>query len=127
MKSTKPMSAQPSSEVQSAQPARPRLSVRQTFAALQHRNYNLWFRGQLISLMGTWMQQTAQGYLVYELTRSPVYLGYVGFAAGVPAWLFTLYGGVIADRVSKRILLLITQTSMMVLAFALAALVFTGL
>lgn len=124
MKSTKPISAQPSSEVQ---PARPRLSVRQTFAALQHRNYSLWFRGQLISLMGTWMQQTAQGYLVYELTRSPVYLGYVGFAAGVPAWLFTLYGGVIADRVSKRKLLLMTQTSMMILAFILAALVFSGL
>ena len=103
------------------------MSVRQTFAALQHRNYNLWFRGQLVSLMGTWMQQTAQGYLIYELTRSPVYLGYVGFAAGVPAWLFTLYGGVIADRISKRKLLLATQTTMMILAFALAALVFSGL
>jgi len=103
------------------------MSVRQTFAALQHRNYNLWFRGQLVSLMGTWMQQTAQGYLVYELTRSPVYLGYVGFAAGVPAWLFTLYGGVIADRISKRKLLLATQTTMMILAFALAALVFSDL
>jgi MFS family permease len=101
------------------------MSVRQTFAALQHRNYNLWFRGQLVSLMGTWMQQTAQGYLVYELTHSPVYLGYVGFAAGVPAWLFTLYGGVIADRISKRKLLLATQTTMMILAFALAALVFS--
>jgi MFS family permease len=77
--------------------------------------------------MGTWMQQTAQGYLVYELTRSPVYLGYVGFAAGLPAWLFTLYGGVIADRVSKRKLLLMTQATMMVLAFVLAALVFTKL
>jgi MFS family permease len=77
--------------------------------------------------MGTWMQQTAQGYLVYELTRSPVYLGYVGFAAGVPAWLFTLYGGVIADRISKRKLLLATQTTMMILAFALAALVFSDL
>src|SRR5689334_7965697 len=104
-----------------AQPARSGLSIRQTFAALQHRNYNLWFRGQLISLMGTWMQQTAQGYLVFQLTDSPVYLGYVGFAAGVPAWLFTLYGGVVADRVSKRKLLLATQASMMALAFILAA------
>jgi MFS family permease len=126
MKSTESTTTQPTSEV-SAPPARPRLSVRQTFAALQHRNYSLWFRGQLVSLMGTWMQQTAQGYLVYELTRSPVYLGYVGFAAGVPAWLFTLYGGVIADRVSKRKLLLVTQTTMMVLAFVLAALVFSRL
>jgi MFS family permease len=103
------------------------MSVRQTFAALQHRNFNLWFRGQIISLMGTWMQQTAQGYLIFELTRSPAYLGYVGFAAGVPAWLFTLYGGVIADRFERRKLLLATQTSMMLLAFILAALVFSGL
>jgi MFS family permease len=108
-------------------PPRPRMGVRQTFAALQHRNFNLWFRGQIISLMGTWMQQTAQGYLIFELTRSPAYLGYVGFAAGVPAWLFTLYGGVIADRIDRRKLLLITQTSMMILAFILAALVFSGL
>src|SRR5262245_26945355 len=126
MKSTESTTSPAVGEISTAAP-RPRISVRQTFAALQHRNYSLWFRGQLISLMGTWMQQTAQGYLVYELTRSPVYLGYVGFAAGVPAWLFTLYGGVIADRVSKRKLLLITQTSMMILAFILAALVFSGL
>jgi MFS family permease len=106
---------------------KPRISVGQTFAALRHRNYNLWFRGQIVSLMGTWMQQTAQGYLVFQLTGSPAYLGYVGFAAGVPAWLFTLYGGVIADRVEKRKLLLVTQTSMMLLAFALAALVLSDL
>ncbi len=104
-----------------------RLSAGQTFAALRHRNFNLWFRGQIISLMGTWMQQTAQGYLIFELTRSPAYLGYVGFAAGIPTWLFTLYGGVIADRVEKRKLLLVTQTAMMLLAFILAALVFSGL
>jgi MFS family permease len=116
--------AQPASEV-AVPTARQRPSVRQTFAALRHRNYNLWFRGQLVSLMGTWMQQTAQGYLVFQLTGSPAYLGYVGFAAGVPAWLFTLYGGVVADRVEKRKLLLVTQTTMMILAFALAALVFS--
>jgi MFS family permease len=103
------------------------MSVRQTFAALQHRNFNLWFRGQIISLMGTWMQQTAQGYLIFELTHSPAYLGYVGFASGIPAWIFTLYGGVIADRIDRRKLLLATQTSMMLLAFVLAALVFSGL
>jgi hypothetical protein len=59
-----------------------------TFAALQFPNYRLWFTGQLISLFGTWMQSTAQGFLVYELTGSPAYLGYVGFAAGIPTWLF---------------------------------------
>ncbi len=97
-----------------------------TFAALQYPNYRLWFFGQLISLMGTWMQSTAQAYLVFELTRSPAYLGYVGFAAGVPSWIFTLWGGLIADRMSRRTLLVITQTAMMVLAFVLAALTFTG-
>jgi len=72
------------------------------------------------------MQSTAQAYLVYELTKSPAYLGYVGFANGLPTWLFTLYGGVIADRFSRRSMLLVTQTSMMILAFALAGLVFSG-
>jgi MFS family permease len=106
--------------------ARRRVSARGTFAALQYPNYRLWFIGQMISLVGTWMQGTAQGYLVYELTRSPAYLGYVGFAAGVPSWLFMLYGGVIADRMSRRTLLVITQTCMMLLAFLLAGLTFTG-
>lgn len=73
------------------------------------------------------MQSTAQGFLVYQLTSSPAYLGYVGFATGIPSWLFMLYGGVIADRVSKRLLLLITQTVMMVLAIILALLTFTQL
>lgn len=98
----------------------------QTFVALRHRNYRLWFAGQLVSLFGTWMQTTAQGFLVYELTGSPAYLGVVGFATGVPAWLFTLYGGVIADRMPRRRLLLITQTIMMLLAFLLAGLVFAN-
>jgi hypothetical protein len=65
----------------------------QTFAALRHRNYRLWFRGQMVSLFGTWMQLTAQGFLVFQLTHSPAYLGYVGFANGVPSWLLTLYRG----------------------------------
>jgi MFS family permease len=103
------------------------LSARRTFAALQHRNYRLWFAGQLVSLFGTWMQSTAQGFLVFELTRSPAYLGYVGFAGGVPAWIFMLYGGVISDRVPRRTVLLISQTTMMLLAFVLAALTFSGL
>jgi len=96
--------------------------VQQTFTALKYRNYRLWFFGQMISLFGTWMQTTAQGYLVFQITQSPAYLGYVGFASGVPSWLFMLYGGVVADRVPRRALLIITQTSMMALAFILAAL-----
>lgn len=126
MKSTEPPPSQPAAAVQpSARPTRP--SIQQTFAALKYHNYRLWFSGQLVSLFGTWMQATAQGYLVFQLTQSPVYLGYVGFAAGVPAWLFTLYGGVIADRMSRRTLMLITQTAMMLLAFVLAGLVFASL
>jgi len=126
MKSTEPPPSQPAAAVQpSPRPTRP--SIQQTFAALKYHNYRLWFSGQLVSLFGTWMQATAQGYLVFQLTQSPVYLGYVGFAAGVPAWLFTLYGGVIADRMSRRTLMLITQTAMMLLAFVLAGLVFASL
>jgi MFS family permease len=102
-----------------------KLSWQNTFAALKHRNYRLWFWGQMVSLFGTWMQTTAQGFLIYQLTHSSAYLGYVGFAYGVPSWFFMLYGGVVADRVSRRKLLIITQFIMMILAFVLAALVFT--
>jgi len=101
--------------------------MQQTFAALRHPNYRLWFIGQLVSLAGSWMQTTAQGYLIFELTKSPAFLGYVGFAAGIPSWVFILYGGVIADRVPRRTLIMAAQSAMMVLAFALAGLVVTGL
>ncbi len=104
-----------------------RLSASNTFAALRYRNYRLWFSGQMVSLVGTWMQSTAQGFLVYQLTGSSAYLGYVGFAAGVPSWLFTLYGGLITDRLPKRRLLLMTQISMMMLAFVLSGLTFAGI
>lgn len=108
------------------QEAAPPSGSRGTFAALNHPNYRRWFVGQLISLFGTWMQVTAQGFLVFQLTGSPAYLGYVGFASGIPAWLLTLYGGVLADRWPRRRLLLATQSALMVQAFALAALTFTG-
>ena len=101
-------------------------AIRRTFASLGQRNYRLWFMGQSASLVGTWMQVTAQGFLVFQLTHSPAYLGYVGFASGVPIWLFSLFGGVVG-RVSRRNMLLITQTTMMILAFILAALTFLGL
>jgi MFS family permease len=109
--------------------ARPKLNLhlQETFAALKHYNYRLWFFGQLVSLMGTWMQSTAQGYLIYQLTGSPAYLGLVGFVGGMPALLFTLFGGVIADRISRRTLMVITQTAMLILAFILAVLAFTHL
>jgi predicted MFS family arabinose efflux permease len=100
---------------------------KETFAALQSPNYRLWFIGQLVSLVGTWMQSTAQGFLIFQITHSPAFLGYVSFAAGIPFWIFTLYGGVIADRISKRKLLIITQSAMMILAVILAILTFTNL
>ena len=100
----------------------PRFGMKQTFASLGHRNYRLWFTGQAASLVGTWMQFTAQGFLVFELTHSPAFLGYVGFASGAPIWLFTLLGGVVSDRMPLRNLLLITQTTMMILAFVLGIL-----
>jgi MFS family permease len=102
------------------------ISFKQTFSAFRHYNYRLWFFGQLFSLVGTWMQSTAQGYLVYTLTNSAVYLGLVSFTAGAPSILFSLFGGVIADRISRRTLLVITQTTMLVLAFILAGLVFAN-
>ncbi len=98
-----------------------------TFAALRHPNYKLWFQGQIVSLFGTWMQITAQGFLIYELTHSAAYLGFVGFVSGVPMWILTLYGGVIADRVQRRTLLIVTQCVMMMLAFALGAITFLGI
>jgi len=101
-------------------------SLHNTFTSLKYPNYRLWFTGQLVSLVGTWAQSAAQGYLIYELTKSPAYLGYVSFANGLPTWIFTLYAGAIADRVSRRTLMVITQSGMMVLAFILALLTFTN-
>lgn len=101
-----------------------RSNASQTFSSFKYRNYRLWFIGQLASLVGTWMQATAQAFLIFQLTNSPAYLGYVGFASGAPTWLFTLYGGVISDRMSRRALMVITQTAMMILAFILAAMTF---
>lgn len=107
--------------------SRERPDLNETFAALKHYNYRLWFIGQMVSLMGTWMQSTAQGYLIYQITKSTTYLGLVGFMGGVPILLFSLYGGWVADRIPRRTLLVITQSSMMILAFILAALDFTNI
>ncbi|MCU0244904.1 MAG: MFS transporter [Acidobacteria bacterium] len=70
---------------------RRRMSWKQAFTALKYPNYRLWFWSQMFSMFGTWMESTALGFLVYDLTKSPAYLGLVGFAAGVPTWLFMLY------------------------------------
>jgi MFS family permease len=95
--------------------------------ALAHRNYRLFVGGQLISLIGTWMQTVAQSWLVYRMTASPVLLGVVGFSSQIPVSLLSPFGGVIADRWPRRRVLLLTQAGMMTLAFILAALTLTGL
>jgi predicted MFS family arabinose efflux permease len=98
---------------------------RDTFAALRHRNFRLFFVGQLVSLTGTWMQTTAQGWLVYQLTGSKVLLGTVAAVGSLPM-LLSPWGGSVADRHPKRTVVLFTQTGMMVLAFVFAALVWSG-
>ncbi|MBI5879849.1 MAG: MFS transporter [Chloroflexi bacterium] len=97
-----------------------------TFASLRHRNYRLYTAGQLTSQVGTWMQQVAQGYLVYQLTGSPLYLGLVAFCGAIPIWFFALTAGALIDRLSRRTVLLLTQSAAALLAFVLAALVFAG-
>jgi MFS family permease len=108
-----------------AQPATRRLPA--TFAALRHRNFRLFFGGQLLSLVGTWMQSVAQGWLVLQLSNSALMLGFVGAASSLPILALSFLGGTLADRHDKRRLLIITQTAAMLLAFGLWALVAAGL
>ncbi|KAA0230124.1 MFS transporter [candidate division KSB1 bacterium] len=91
--------------------------------ALRHRNYRIFFTGQFISFVGTWMQGTAQSWLVYELTRSAVWLGLVSFLGTLPLSLFALVGGSVADRVNRRRLILATYTATMLIAALFAALI----
>ncbi|HYL10716.1 MAG TPA: MFS transporter [Candidatus Acidoferrales bacterium] len=94
--------------------------------ALQHRNFRLFFAGQLASLIGTWMQSAAQLWLVYRLTGSAALLGVFGFANQIPIFLLAPVGGFVGDSYSKHKGVIVTQTSAMVLAFLLAALTLTG-
>jgi MFS family permease len=103
-----------------------RASVATSFRALRHRNFRLYWTGQLISLIGTWMQSLAQGWLMHRLTSSPFMLGLLGFCQFAPVLLFSLWAGVIADRVDKRRLLLVTQSVAMVQAIAMATVSSTG-
>jgi MFS family permease len=96
------------------------------FPALRHRSFRRFYVGQLVSLLGTWMGSTAQAWLVLLLTDSPFYVGLVGALGSLPVLLVSLYAGTVADRISKLRLIMLTQGSAMVLAFALAALTFAG-
>jgi MFS family permease len=95
------------------------------FGALSHRNFRLFFIGQGISLIGTWMQNVGEGWLVLTLTNSPFYVGLVAALSSLGVLLFTLYAGVLADRTDKRRTILICQTLFMLEAFAISVLVWT--
>jgi MFS family permease len=105
-----------------AAPPRP---VSGAFRALRHRNFRLFFGGQLVSLIGTWMQSLAQSWLVYRLTGSPWLLGMVGFVSQIPVFFLATVGGIVADRYAKRAIVVGTQTVSMLLAFLLAWLTLT--
>lgn len=100
--------------------------VPNTFRALRHRNFQLFFAGQFISLTGTWMQSVAQSWLVYRLTGSVVLLGLIGFAGQIPVFFIAPFGGAVADRFNRRKILVVTQSWAMLCAFILALLTLTG-
>jgi len=100
--------------------------VRLLLRALRYRNYRLFFFGQGISVIGTWMQITAMSWLVYRLTHSAFMLGAVGFVGQVPVSLLTPFAGVLADRWERRRMLLVTQSLAALQALVLGALVLTG-
>lgn len=97
-----------------------------TFRSLKHRNFQLFFAGQFISLTGTWMQSVAQSWLVYRLTGSVILLGTIGFCSQIPVFLIAPFGGSVADRGNRRRILVVTQGVAMTLAAILAALTLTG-
>jgi hypothetical protein len=100
---------------------------RRTFASLRHRNYRLFFSGQVVSVTGTWMQRVAQAWLVLQLTRSPIAVGILALAQFLPFTLFGLFAGVIVDRLDARKAVIGTQAANMALASLMAALALSGL
>src|SRR3982751_3907719 len=100
----------------------PRARFADGFRALRHRNFRLFFGGQLISLIGTWMQTVAQSWLIFRLTHSSFLLGIVSFAGQIPVFLVSPIGGHAADRMDRRRIMIATQTASMVLASVLAGL-----
>ena len=105
---------------------KPRIGLRTTLRALRHRNFQLFFGGQLISLIGTWMQNIAQDWLVYRLTGSSLLLGTVAFVNQIPIFLLAPVAGIVADRWNRHRIVIATQATSMVLALTLAALTLTG-
>ena len=100
--------------------------IASAFRALRHRNFQVFFGGQLISLIGTWMQNVAQSWLVYKLTGSSLLLGAVGFSSQIPIFLLSPVGGAVVDRRNRHRIIVATQTASMVLAFILAGITLLG-
>ncbi|WP_310889496.1 MFS transporter [Clostridium estertheticum] len=103
-----------------------RRNLGNTFPALKGKNFRYFWTGQCISLLGTWVQRTAQQWLVYSITKSPLLLGLLGVAQFTPVLFFSLFAGVFIDRFSKKKVLIFTQSILMVLAFTLSFLVWSG-
>lgn len=120
-----PVSSSDSSKSQQLETKARGFSLPVTLRALKHRNFQLFFGGQLISLIGTWMQNVAQAWLVYRLTGSSLLLGSVAFAGQIPVFLTSPLGGIAADRYNRQRVVISTQTASMVLAFAFAFLTLT--
>lgn len=114
--------AEISNDTTTKQPSR----LATTLRALKHRNFQLFFSGQLISLIGTWMQSVAQSWLVYRLTGSPLLLGSVGFASQFPVFVMAPLGGHVADRYNRHRVVIATQAASMILASILAVLTLTN-
>src|SRR5450756_619514 len=109
-----------------ARPASRKSRLGLAVRALRHRNFQLFFAGQAISLIGTWMQTVAQSWLVYRMTGSALLLGTVGFASQIPVFLVAPFGGITADRVNRQRLVIATQIASMILAGILAWLTLSG-
>lgn len=107
-------------------PAGPPRGLHQAFRALRHRNFRLFVAGQIVSLVGTWMQNVAQAWLVYRLTHSELLLGTAWFCTQIPVFALGPLGGLAADRYSRHRLVVLTQTLSMLQAFVLAALTLSG-
>src|ERR1700732_856427 len=122
MRSSTLMSAESNS---AAVEAEPEVGLSHAWRALRHRNFRLFFGGQSISLIGTWMTRLATSWLVYRLTGSAFLLGIVGFSGQIPTFLLAPFAGVWVDRLNRRNVLIVTQTLAMVQSFALAALTLT--
>src|SRR3954470_17662948 len=100
--------------------------LRSMVRAFRHRNFRLYFGGQSISLVGTWIQQIALGWTVYQLTHSSLLLGLVSFAGQLPLFIVTPFAGVMVDRWNRHRTLIVAQSLSMLQAFALAAVVSFG-